>query len=188
MLKIETERLVLRPHTLDHLETLNAWWNDGELTYYDDDQPPDAPPDSLEETRRWLERVSRAEPEATTLHYAIHKKADEKIIGYGQVAFVDRYNRHCKLGITVGAKDEWGKGYAREALSTVIDYCFEELQLNRIGAEIYDFNTRSLRLFEGLGFQREGVIRQQVLKSDGFHDEYLYGLLRSEWQAPNKTT
>lgn len=183
MLHLETERLILCPHILEHLETVSAWRSDAELNYYDDDEPLNAMTDSLAETRRWLERVSRAEPEASTLHYAIQKKADDRPIGYGQIAFVDPYNLRCKVGITIGAKDEWGKGYAREALCAVIDYCFEELELNRIGAEIYDFNARSLRLFEGLGFQREGVERQNVLKSDGFHDEHIFGLLRSEWQA-----
>ncbi len=48
-------------------------------------------------------------------------------------------------------------------------------------AEIYSFNMRSVALFEHLGFTREGVIRQCVDKRGTFEDEYLYGLLREEW-------
>ena len=54
--------------------------------------------------------------------------------------------------------------------------------MNRIGVEIYSFNERSIKLFESLGFVREGVIREQVYKKGKFSDEYIYGLLRQEWK------
>jgi RimJ/RimL family protein N-acetyltransferase len=56
------------------------------------------------------------------------------------------------------------------------------LRLNRIGAAVYDFNQRSIQLFEGLGFCREGTLRQNVLKQGEFADEHLYSLLRAEWE------
>ena len=56
------------------------------------------------------------------------------------------------------------------------------LRLNRIGAAVYDFNHRSIRLFEGLRFCREGTLRQNILKQGRFADEHLYSLLRAEWE------
>jgi flavin reductase (DIM6/NTAB) family NADH-FMN oxidoreductase RutF len=106
-----------------------------------------------------------------------------RMIGYGQIAAIDRHNRRCQLGITIGDKSRWGQGYAREALVTVITYAFEELQLHRIAADAYDFNLRSIRLFEGLGFRREGALRQHVRKREHFADELQYSLLRDEWDA-----
>jgi RimJ/RimL family protein N-acetyltransferase len=55
--------------------------------------------------------------------------------------------------------------------------------MNRIGAEIYSFNTRSVDLFEHLGFRREDVVGQCIYKSGSFEDEYIYGLLREEWNC-----
>jgi RimJ/RimL family protein N-acetyltransferase len=185
MFTVETERLILKPHTLDNLEKMHRWENDPELLYYNDDQPEDRQPDSLEETRQYLERIMQPQPEANLIHFAIHKKADGDFIGYGMLAYIDRYNRRCRMGITIGEQAEWGKGYARETLQAVIDYCFESLGLNRISVEIYDFNERSIRLFEDLGFRREGVVRQAVFKRGAFADEYIYGLLREDW--PPKT-
>jgi RimJ/RimL family protein N-acetyltransferase len=180
---LETARLVLKPHTLANAEKLNAWENDPELLYYNDDQPEDRIPESLEDTRIFLERITQNEERSRILHYAIHLKADGELIGNGMIGFIDRYNRSCRLGITIGEKRLWGLGLAKEALAAVIAYCFETLHMNRIGAEVYAFNERSIRLFEGLGFHREGVVRQAVLKDGGFSDEYLYGLLRGEWQG-----
>jgi ribosomal-protein-alanine N-acetyltransferase len=99
------------------------------------------------------------------------------------IALINRYNCRCELGIGLGwNKANWGKGYATETLQAIIAYCFRELKMNRIGAEIYEFNTRSIRLFERNGFQREGTKRQYIFKDGVFKDEYLYSLLRGEWE------
>jgi RimJ/RimL family protein N-acetyltransferase len=183
MLILETPRLNLKPHTLDNAEKLNAWENDPELLHYNDDQPPDRQSESLDETRQYLESLAHDGQESRILHFAIHLKPDQELIGMGMVGFIDRYNRSCRLGVTIGEKRYWGMGFAKEALQAVIAFCFETLQMNRIGAEVYAFNQRSIRLFEGLGFRREGIVRQAVLKQGAFYDEYLYGLLRCEWQG-----
>ncbi len=181
MLRLATPRLVLGPHRWENLEKLNNWFNDDELAYYDDDKPKNKAPETLEETRGVLERILKNPDDAKIIHYAIYKRVDGTFIGYGQIAYIDLFNRRCRLGITIGDKKEWGKGYAKEALSAVIHHCFEELNLNRIGAEVYEYNSRSIKLFEGLGFRREGVIRQSVFKKGEFRDEYVYGLLKEEW-------
>jgi RimJ/RimL family protein N-acetyltransferase len=182
MFTIETARLMLKPHTLDNVEKMHLWENDPELLYYNDDQPEDRQPDTLEEMRHYVERIMQPDLERHIIYYAIHKKEGQRFIGYGMIAFIDSYNRRCRLGITIGERAEWGYGYAQEALRAVINYCFQTLDLNRIGVEIYAFNDRSIRLFERLGFQREGVVRQAVWKKGAFIDEYIYGLLKQEWQ------
>jgi RimJ/RimL family protein N-acetyltransferase len=180
-MRIETARLVLKPHTLENAPRLNAWENDPQLIYFNDDQPEPYSAQPLKETIKYIQRHLEVSPTQQAIHYAIHRKEDGLFIGYGMIAFIDRYNRSCRLGITIGDKCQWGQGYAKEALQAVIHYCFHNLDLNRIGAEIYAFNTPSIALFEKLGFKHEGVIRQCVYKKGKFEDEYIYGLLREEW-------
>jgi len=182
-MRIETARLVLKPHTFNNTSRLNEWENDPELIYYNDDQPEPYTKLPLEETHEYIRRHIEVTPYKKAIHYAIHKKENDLFIGYGMIAFIDRYNRNCRLGITIGDKSQWGQGYAKEALLAVIHYCFVDLGLNRIGAEIYAYNTRSLALFKKLGFKREGVLRQFVYKKGKFEDEYIYGLLREEWEG-----
>jgi RimJ/RimL family protein N-acetyltransferase len=175
---LHTARLHLKPHTIDNLERFHDWQNDPELLFYDDDRPEDAEPEPIEETRSYLERISKqAGPDGTIIHYAIHTLDQDAFIGYGMIALINRYHRNCKLGIVIGDRNRWGQGYAREALEAVIQYCFDTLHMHRIGAEIYSHNQRSIRLFERLGFQREGALRENVLKRGMYVDELLYGLL-----------
>jgi ribosomal-protein-alanine N-acetyltransferase len=104
------------------------------------------------------------------------------------IALINRYNKRCSLGIGLGwNRDNWGKGYASETLQAIVSYCFTELGLNRIEAEIYEFNDRSIRLFERQGFRRDGVRRQYIFKDGMFKDEYIYSLLREEWIKEIKT-
>lgn len=179
--RLITTRLILKAHTLANLERMNAWFNDATLQYYDDDDPPLEAPQSLEKTRVILERMMSRTLEDGILHYGIHKRGSGEFIGYGMIAHIDQYNRRCDLGLTLGEKQEWGQGYGHETLQAVIEYCFTDLGLNRVGAALYEFNRRSQRLFEGLGFTREGVLRQYVVKDGTFKDEWHYSLLRAEW-------
>lgn len=180
-LHLTTPRLILKAHTPANLVWLNTLFNDPDEQYYNGDDPPQESPQTLAETRRILERILNRPETSWHIDYAIHRRADDVLIGCGMIAHIDRYNRRCDLGISMGYdKSNWGQGYAREALQAVIAYCFTELDLNRIGAEIYEFNERSIRLFTGLGFQKEGTRRQYIFKDGKFKDELLYSLLRDE--------
>lgn len=183
---LETERLVIKPHTMANLDKLHSWMTNPDLLYYDSEEPETQPLDTLDETRRYLQRIMLRRPVDTIMYFAVHTKADDLFIGYGMVAHINRYHRHCHLGITIGDMSQWGQGYAREVCQAVIGYCFDKLDMNRIGVEIYDYNERSIRLFESLGFRLEGRLRQNVLKKGRFADELLYGLLKSEWNGANR--
>lgn len=181
MFQLTTDRLILTAHTASDTEKMNRWENDTELLYLSDHQPDGRQPEGLEATRSNIERAMRAAADAAIIRYAIRKRERDEFIGYGIIAHIDRHNRQCRLSVVIGEKQEWGKGLASEVLRAVIDYCFTTLGMNRIGAEIYAVNERSIRLFEHLGFKREGTIRESVLKNGVFVDEYIYGLLRREW-------
>ena len=90
---LETARLALKPHTQANAEKLNAWENDPELLYYNDDQPEDRIPESLEDTRTFLERITQNEERSRLLHYAIHLKANDELIGNGMIGFISEVTR-----------------------------------------------------------------------------------------------
>lgn len=183
MLCITTERLELKPHTQNSLEWLNTTFNDPNEDYFNDDSPPKQHPETLEETQKLLDRILNRPTDADIIDFAIHKKDGGTLIGVGMIAHIDLYNRRCDLGIGLGwNKDNWGKGYASECLQAVISYCFHELHMNRIGAEIYEFNVPSIRLFERNGFLRDGVLRQYIHKDGVFKDMYSYSLLQDDWK------
>ncbi len=183
LLHITTERLTLKPHTQNSLIWLNTTFNNPEEDYFNGDDPPRESPEPLEVTQKLLDRILNRPPDADIIDYAIHKRGTDELIGCGMIAHINHYNRRCDLGIGLGwNRDNWGKGYASETLQAIVAYCFNELNLNRIGAEIYEFNERSIRLFERNGFRREGVFRQYIFKDGVFKDSYSYSLVRKDWE------
>lgn len=181
---LETKRLLLKYHVLENVEKMNKWSNDSILSYYDDDIPENSKEIPIEATKKYIERII-TEVDDSIIRFGIHKKDDNSLIGFCVIAFIDNYNKNCKVGITIGEKDEWGKGYGKEILNEIIRYCFEYLYMNRIAAEVYSFNERSIKMFENIGFVKEGTIRQLVYKKNKFEDEYMYGLLKTEWKVGN---
>ncbi|MCU0607585.1 MAG: GNAT family N-acetyltransferase [Candidatus Edwardsbacteria bacterium] len=177
---LTTARLRLTPFRPGDAELLNRWAADPVLCHYGDDCPAD--PETIEQTRAYVEKVI-AGADDSIRRWAVRRITDDRLIGYCMAAFIDRHNRRCKAGLTIGDQESWGLGYGREVLDALVRHCFEDLGLNRIGAEIFAFNERSIRLFEGAGFRREGTVRQSVLKDGRYRDEHLYGLLREEWNG-----
>jgi [ribosomal protein S5]-alanine N-acetyltransferase len=77
----------------------------------------------------------------------------------------------------------WGKGYATEAASAVIDQVFTMPLVHRISAEVVAENIASTRVLEKTGMKREGRLRGKFFKDGIYRDLYVYSVLRNEWQA-----
>jgi [ribosomal protein S5]-alanine N-acetyltransferase len=180
MTTLTSTRLVLQPHTLASLEPLHRWENDEEILQLSSDSLERS---DLSQIRSTLERWMQ--PQTDILHFAIHLKDDGTLIGFLHVAQIDHDHQRCKLGLLIGEKRLWERGYGTEALKLAVEHCFTALCMNRIAAEVYATNPRSVRMLERVGFVREGVLRQNV-KRDRFVDEYQYGLLRSEWEQTRR--
>ncbi len=87
------------------------------------------------------------------------------------------------LGVGIGNRERWGKGYGREAITLLLRHGFHELNLHRVQLTVFEYNERAIALYEKLGFRREGVFREFLLREGRRYDMYLYGLLREEWEA-----
>lgn len=78
-------------------------------------------------------------------------------------------------------------GYAREALELVVDYAFSQLRLHRVNAAVYDFNERSMRLLESVGFTAEGVQRENAFVDGAYRDTHYFGMLEGEWERERES-
>lgn len=92
----------------------------------------------------------------------------------------DRRNRHVEIGYDLSPQF-WGGGFMREAARAALAFAFTHMGVYRVEAMIHVENTRSIRLAETLGFQREGHLRGNYYYGGVFHDHYLYALLESDW-------
>jgi RimJ/RimL family protein N-acetyltransferase len=84
------------------------------------------------------------------------------------------------VGLIVGEKECWGKGFATEAIRLVMQLAFAQLGLRRLTAGAYASNIASIRAFEKAGFSREGLRRRHYLCDGEYVDGVLMGVLRDE--------
>ncbi len=78
---------------------------------------------------------------------------------------------------------EQGKGYGTAAARLAVEYTFDQRRRHKLIAHVFEGNEGSVRLLERLGFQREGVHREEVYRDGSFWDLYTYGLLADEYDA-----
>lgn len=116
------------------------------------------------------------------MHFAIHLVETGEFIGFSHIAFIDNYSKTCRIGIVIGEKQYWNRGLGTAAMRMMADFCFTDLGLNRITCEVYETNPRAWHMLESVGFKREGVLRENVLKEERFINEFVYGLLRHDYE------
>ena len=112
-------------------------------------------------------------------------EVEGKLIGICALFRYDHTSHTCELGIAIGDKDYWGKGYGRDAVRLLLKYAFHFRNFHKVYLNVHAKNQRAVRSYLACGFQEEGRLRQHVW-SDGAYDDLLYmGVLREEWQAQN---
>jgi RimJ/RimL family protein N-acetyltransferase len=112
---------------------------------------------SGEYTSEMLEDYIRKTIEEKTLFWAIIKKKEGIHIGNIKIDPINYRHKRGEYGILIGDKNEWGKGFAREASELVIQFCFEVLELRKITLGVVSHNLPALKLYVNLGFVTEGV-------------------------------
>lgn len=90
----------------------------------------------------------------------------------------DVYRINAEIGYWIG-KPYWGKGYATNAVKLLIKFAFQELNLLRVYAHIFEYNTISMKVLEKAGFEKDAVIKSSIIKENKIIDEYLYSIKKT---------
>lgn len=117
--------------------------------------------------------------------FGIVVKATDQLIGSTGLDQIDFRNRRAHFGIMIGEKSEWGKGYGTEATALVVQYAFVVLDLNRVQLFVYEYNPYAIRAYEKVGFQSEGVLRQDHFYAGRHWDTIVMAIVRGEWEKRN---
>lgn len=127
-----------------------------------------------------IRRVQEEMADGTAYPFFVFRNSDKQLMGGITLGNIRRgVGQSGMIGYWSGAPHA-GKGYMTEALSLVIPFAFDQLRLHRIEAACIPHNTRSIRLLEKAGFQREGLLRS-YLKINGFwQDHLLFALIESD--------
>jgi len=174
---LETERLRLRPFTLDDEAAVFALASDPEVSRFVRFEAHRTPA----ETRAFLELFERRYRRGDPFALAIVRREDDRLIG--SCGFVSQApeRRSVEIGYWLG-KRYWGKSYAVEAARALMCFGFEQMGLERIEAKCFVGNYAGQRVIEKLGMKFERTDRSEMIK--GRHPELrLYGISKQEWVA-----
>ena len=170
---IRGSKTYLRALKHDDLPHFVRWINDPETRRFMTMRYPL----SMTEEEGWWERFSTRQND-----YVFAIEADEgTYIGNIGLHSVDLDNRRAVLGIIIGEKAYWGRGYGTDAICTMLDWAFGYLNLNRVSLTVYEYNERAIRCYEKSGFRHEGGMRQARYLDGKYYDELMMGILRNEF-------
>lgn len=167
-------RVILRAMQRDDLPRQNQFNNDVAVELAGGGDPP--LPQSLERLQAEFD-ASLASGGRDGTGFAI--EVEGVFIGGCALFRFDHVARRALLGITIGDKDYWGKGYGREAVQLLVDYGFRHHNLHKIWLEVHGRNERAIRAYRACGFVEEGRLRQHVWSDGAYDDLVIMGILRS---------
>lgn len=173
---LETQRLILRELSKEDISDIFEFFSDEQVTHYLDFY-------SLSDIKmvdNFVKRMNQGFKKKEIIRWGIIIKETGKVIG---TCFISDFERNAIA--TIGydlSRDYWRKGIMNEVLITVLNFAFEEMNLNRIQAIVHPDNIASKSLLQKRGFTLEGLLRDYEYHYDkeSFNDVYMFSLLRRE--------
>jgi ribosomal-protein-alanine N-acetyltransferase len=174
--RLESERLVLRELQVGDSDSLFAVLADEEVAeFYDDEAFTD-----VGQARAQIEAWASGFRGRRCVRWGITRKGDGDVIGTCGLYGFHRLHLRAGVGFEL-ARAFWRQGIMTETLRAVLEFGFGTVGLNRIEAVVMPENLASLKLLEGLGFRREGVLREYENWGDrGCIDLTMLSLLRRD--------
>ena len=178
------QKVRLRDLTLNDVEDRYQWCLDKDVTKYLNVSEK-YPPFSREETLKWIQmcinRTNGYEQKAI-------ETEDGKHIGWIDLKNIDKHNRNAEIGIAIGDKNYWGKGYGLSAMRDMLIWGFNELELNKIWLRVDIDNIKAIKSYKSIGFVEEGVLRQDRHRNGGYIDRLRMSILKGEFFNSHERT
>lgn len=169
------EHIVLAPLEESDIDLLFVWQNSARLR---DLTMGFRFPIQKEAIRDWM-RDLRAQNGRSKVVYAIRRNG--VFCGLAQLNDVDPYQRKATFGIYIGDSAQRNVGIGYVATALMLDYAFNALDLRKVSLEVVAVNHNAVRLYDNLGFVREGVRRSEYFIGGQYQDTLMYGLLKEEF-------
>jgi RimJ/RimL family protein N-acetyltransferase len=173
---LETERLLLRPVDLSDAPEVQRLASDHEIARNTASIPHPYPEGAAE---AWIRRHLEGPAPNEDITLAVVRRPEDDLVGVVGLNLRGEHRRG-ELGYWIG-REHWGQGYATEAAARIVRFGFEELELHRIHACVFDRNPASARVLRKLGMRDEGVSREHWCKEGEMLNMRHYAVLRSEY-------
>lgn len=174
---IDGEKIYLRlPKEKDLKGNWFRWFNDPIVTQY---QNKGIFPNTQARQRKYYLFTLNGKSDIV---FAIIEKKTNRHIGCVGLHNIDPIHRSAEIGIVIGEKEYWGKGYGKIAWKLMSGYGFNILNLHRISAIVFKENISSKKSAEASGFKIEGRLRDIFYKNGRYHSGYLMSALKEDFR------
>ena len=128
----------------------------------------------------WFEEKVVKDP--STLMFSIKRNKDEMLLGCCGFVYINWLHRHADLSLYIGYKGAYidQEGYADESCKLLLQYGYNELCLNKVWSELYEFDEKKIALYTKLGFRQDGQLRQNYWYDGKWWDSMILSLLEAE--------
>ncbi|HLK55789.1 MAG TPA: GNAT family protein [Chthonomonadaceae bacterium] len=169
------EKVTLRALKREDMEAVWRFSNDVELELLGGGDPPR--PRTLEDHQAWYDEHVAKHKEG---EYGFAIEADGKFIGFCGLWRADLAARTVMLGISIGERNYWSRGYGRDAVRLLVDYAFRLLNFRKVWLSTSGDNERAQRCYLASGFIEEGRQRAHLWSNGKYVDQVLMGILRED--------
>jgi len=178
---ISGEKIRLRALEKSDLTKVWEWVNDEEVMWF---WAAPRNTQSLAEVEQWFARLQ--ELAGYSSKQFIIENEEGMPIGRIFYEHLDTRHQRTEVGMQIGEKEYWGRGYGTDTMITFLDYLFNELGLHRVYLRFQSYNTRALKCYEKCGFVQEGILRRHSFARGEYHDDLMMGILRDEFNQRHR--
>jgi RimJ/RimL family protein N-acetyltransferase len=160
------------------LPVLTCWYQDSEFMRLFDAEA--AHPKTERQVAEYVDGQQRS---PTAFVFAIRPLNSDQMVGYTVLDGIIWSQGIGWVAIGIGDSALRGKGIGSDAMRLLLNFAFGELNLRRVQLTVFAYNVPAMRLYKKLGFQREGLFREFLMRDGQVYDLLLYALLRREWNG-----
>jgi RimJ/RimL family protein N-acetyltransferase len=165
---LKSEKITLRPFSLNDLETLLLWSNDKYLRMLSAMHPF---PVTIEHNRQWMSQLMN-DTTNKNIYFAAETNETKEFFGYFNLRDINLIHKHAFLGIIIGNLKMRGLGYGKEMMILGLDYGFNMLGLMKIYLDVLESNETAIRLYSSLGFVQEGEFINHYYYNGKWHNVF----------------
>ena len=169
---IAGEHVILRAFEREDAERCYRWMNDPNIVRTLKSRYPIAFQNEIE----WLDRAMNASP--TERHFAVERKDDRAHIGNASIHDIEWVSRTAAFGLFIGEPSAWNRGFGSDAIRTLVRFAFEEMNLQKLRIDVFDYNDRAKHVLETQGFVQEGRLRREFFRDGAYHDIVILSTFR----------
>jgi RimJ/RimL family protein N-acetyltransferase len=162
---IAGDLVILRALETADLERCYQWMNDPNVVRTLKSRYPMP----FQQEAEWLEQAVRP-ASATERHFAVERKDNRQHIGNASIHDIDWVSRNAAFGLFIGEPNAWNKGFGTDGVRALVRFAFEEMNLQKLRINVFDYNERAKHVLFALGFQQEGKLVREFYREGRYQD------------------